>query len=110
MFEGFPTDSQVWMSHGDQVHQVSDEFISLAQTDTCPVAAVKHRRLPVYGIQFHPEVTHTPQGKTLLRNFLYKVCDCTGKWKLSDFADEAIEQIRKQVGRGSCDLRIVRRS
>ena len=98
LFDDFPQTSQVWMSHGDQVQQVSDDFVSLAKTNTCPVAAVKHQRLPVYGLQFHPEVTHTPQGSTLLKNFLYKVCNCTGKWKLSNFAAEAIEKVRKQVG------------
>lgn len=98
LFNGFPKKSEVWMSHGDQVQQVSDNFVSLARTDTCPVAAVKHTELPVYGLQFHPEVTHTPEGATLLRNFLYEVCKCTGTWKLDDFANEAIKRIRAQVG------------
>ena len=98
LFKGFPQKSEVWMSHGDQVQQVSDNFVPLARTDTCPVAAVKHTELPVYGLQFHPEVTHTPEGATLLRNFLYEVCKCTGTWKLSNFADEAIARIRAQVG------------
>ena len=98
LFKDFPTEAEVWMSHGDQVQTVSQDFIPLAKTNTCPVAAVKHNRLPVYGIQFHPEVTHTPQGKTLLRNFLYEVCNCTGTWKLEDFANEAIERIRESVG------------
>ena len=98
LFDDFPMESEVWMSHGDQVQQVSDDFVALARTDSCPVAAVKHQKLPVYGLQFHPEVTHTPAGATLLRNFLYKVCQCTGQWKLSNFAAEAIERVRKQVG------------
>ena len=98
LFNGFPKKSEVWMSHGDQVQQVSDSFVSLARTDTCPVAAVKHTELPVYGLQFHPEVTHTPEGATLLRNFLYEVCKCTGTWKLSNFAEEAIARIRAEVG------------
>jgi len=98
LFKDFPSQSQVWMSHGDQVQQVSENFMPLAKTDTCPVAAVKHKQLPVYGLQFHPEVTHTPEGATLLRNFLYEVCKCTGTWKLEDFADEAVKRIRAQVG------------
>lgn len=98
LFKDFPKSAEVWMSHGDQVQTVSDDFKPLAHTSTCPLAAVKHKTLPVYGIQFHPEVTHTPDGKTLLRNFLYEVCKCTGTWKLADFANEAIETIRKQVG------------
>ena len=99
LFKDFPTQAQVWMSHGDQVQQVSDVFKPLAKTDTCPVAAVKHVNLPVYGLQFHPEVTHTPQGATLLKNFLFSVCHCSGTWKLADFALEAIERIRAQVGK-----------
>lgn len=98
LFDGFSSESEVWMSHGDQVHRVSDDFLPLARTDTCPIAAVKHKTLPVFGLQFHPEVTHTPEGSTLIRNFLYKVCGCTGTWKLSDFAAEAIESVRKLVG------------
>lgn len=96
--EGFPEQSEVWMSHGDQVQSVSDDFIPLASTSTCPVAAVRHKSLPVYGLQFHPEVTHTADGSTLLRNFLYSVCQLSGTWKLEDFAEEAIQQIRQQVG------------
>jgi GMP synthase (glutamine-hydrolysing) len=97
-FNDFPTITEVWMSHGDQVQGISDDFTPLAQTATCPMAAVKHNRLPIYGLQFHPEVTHTPQGKILLRNFLYQVCGCTGQWQLTNFAQEAIERIREQVG------------
>jgi len=62
LFEGMPDKTEVWMSHGDQVAHVSTEFVPLAQTDTCPFAAVKHQTLPIYGLQFHPEVTHTPLG------------------------------------------------
>ena len=103
LFQGFPKQAEVWMSHGDQVQQVSEDFVALANTDTCPVAAVRHKHLPVFGLQFHPEVTHTPEGSVLLRNFLYNVCNCTGTWKLSDFADEAIKRIREQVG----DARVI---
>ena len=98
ILDGYPAEDQVWMSHGDQVHQVSDDFVGLAKTDTCLIAAVKHTSRPVYGLQFHPEVTHTPNGSVILRNFLYKICGCTGTWKLTDFADEMIATIREQVG------------
>lgn len=100
LFAGLPRHADVWMSHGDQVSQVSDEFLALAQTDTCPYAAVKHRTLPVYGVQFHPEVTHTPLGSVILSNFLREVCGCSGTWKLGDFADQMIQQIRRRVGAG----------
>ena len=92
------TETDVWMSHGDQVSKVSDDFLPLAHTQTCPVAAVRHKSLPVFGLQFHPEVTHTPEGGQVLSNFLIDVCGCSGSWKLGDLAQELIEQIRQQVG------------
>ncbi len=100
LFAGVPEDLQVWMSHGDQVSQVSTDFQPLAATDTCPFAAVKHRLLPIYGLQFHPEVTHTPLGQQILGNFLKTTCNCSGKWKIGDFARETIETIRDRVGKG----------
>ena len=99
LFTGVPSHLQVWMSHGDQVAWVSDDFTPLAKTSTCPLAAVKHRSLPIYGLQFHPEVTHTPQGAQILRNFLHTVCQCSGLWKLGDFAKQTIEEIRQRVGK-----------
>ena len=98
LFAGLPTSTEVWMSHGDQVSSVPKEFESLAKTSTCPVAAVKHQRLPIYGLQFHPEVTHTPQGARILSNFLRNVCHCRGSWQMSDFAKETVLQLRETVG------------
>ena len=98
LFANVPATSQVWMSHGDQVADLASDFEALAQTDTCPFAAVKHKQLPFYGLQFHPEVTHTTAGKTVLRNFVQSVCGCQGLWSMADFAREAIERIREQVG------------
>ncbi len=98
LLTGVPDEMDVWMSHGDQVSRVSSDFIALARTETCPIAAVRHRQLPVFGLQFHPEVTHTPLGKTILRNFLINVCGCHGTWKLGDFARETIQTIRQRVG------------
>src|SRR5947209_5732458 len=75
LFAGVPDDAVVWMSHGDQVAaDVGGAFVSLAATDTCPVAAVKHQSRPIYGLQFHPEVSHTPHGSLILHNFLYQIC------------------------------------
>jgi GMP synthase (glutamine-hydrolysing) len=99
LFVGIPKKTDVWMSHGDQVHTVADDFVPLARTDSCPLAAVKHRSRPLYGLQFHPEVTHTPDGKTILANFLNKACGCTGTWRLGDFAEQTIRQVRERVGR-----------
>jgi len=100
LFEGMHDPTQVWMSHGDQVSAVSDDFVPLARTETCPYAAIKHRSLPLYGLQFHPEVTHTPQGEIVLGNFLTSVCGCSRSWKLGDFARETIEAVRGRVGDG----------
>ena len=99
LFAELPDETDVWMSHGDQVSHVSSDFMPLAKTDTCPIAAVKHRSLPVFGLQFHPEVTHTPLGKTVLRNFLMNVCGCHGTWKIGDFARETIEVWRQRIGK-----------
>lgn len=98
IFRGLKDSEQVWMSHGDQVSQIADDFTVMARTSTCPYAAIRHNTRPVFGMQFHPEVTHTPQGGQMLRNFVREVCGCDGTWKLGDFADAAIEFVRKQVG------------
>lgn len=98
IFRGLNESEQVWMSHGDQVSQIADQFTVMARTATCPYAAIRHKTRPVFGMQFHPEVTHTPQGGQILRNFVREVCGCDGSWRLADFADAAIETIRNQVG------------
>ena len=98
IFAGVPNQTEVWMSHGDQVTEVSADFQPLARTATCPITAVKHKQLPLYGLQFHPEVTHTPPGKAILGNFLNKVCQCRGTWKLSDFAEQTIREMKERVG------------
>jgi GMP synthase (glutamine-hydrolysing) len=99
LLAGVPEHFDVWMSHGDQVARVSDDWLPLAKTATCPIAAVKHNKLPVFGVQFHPEVTHTPLGSHMLHNFLTAVCGCTGTWKLGDFAKESIAQMRQRIGK-----------
>lgn len=101
LFAGIPRELDVWMSHGDQVAEVHSDFLPLAQTRTCRIAAVRHRNLPVFGLQFHPEVTHTPLGGTILHNFLMVICQCTGTWRLGDFARETIDRIRSQVDEDS---------
>jgi GMP synthase (glutamine-hydrolysing) len=99
LFRGVPDETIVWMSHGDQVEVSGDDFTAVASTDTCPLAAIRHRKLPIYGLQFHPEVSHTPYGTQVLRNFLYDVCGCTGDWKLSSFIDETIAHMRQRIGK-----------
>jgi GMP synthase (glutamine-hydrolysing) len=100
LFAGVPAQTEVWMSHGDQVDRVAAEFRPLARTSTCPLAAVRHTSLPVYGLQFHPEVTHTPAGGTILKNFLMSACGCTGSWRLEDFAQSMIADVQRRVGGG----------
>ncbi|CAE7346089.1 guaA [Symbiodinium sp. CCMP2456] len=80
------------------VTEIAGDFTALAKTATCPFAAVRHNRLPIYGLQFHPEVTHTVEGKRILGNFLREVCKTSGQWRLGDFADEAVDAIRQRVG------------
>ncbi|MHC5093489.1 MAG: glutamine-hydrolyzing GMP synthase [Planctomycetota bacterium] len=98
LFKGLPEHTSVWMSHGDQVNQLTADFTSLAATPTCPFAAVRHKDGKFFGVQFHPEVTHTPRGADILKNFLYDICECSGDWQMSDFVEETVANVRKQVG------------
>ncbi len=98
LFANLPDSITVWASHGDQVGELGDDFVRLATTETCPYAAVKHRERNFFGVQFHPEVAHTPQGQMILKNFLYNICRCSGDWKMSDFVSETTEEIRRKVG------------
>src|SRR5215211_5005021 len=98
LVHGLPNDTTVWMSHGDQVHELPPEFVPLATTPTCPYAAARHRTRPFYGVQFHPEVTHTPRGDQIFQNFLYEICHCRGSWTMENFIDQTVRRIRQQVG------------
>jgi GMP synthase (glutamine-hydrolysing) len=98
LFANLPDSTTVWASHGDQVDQLNEKFEKLATTKTCPYAAVRHREKKFFGVQFHPEVAHTPKGPLILRNFLYDICSCSGDWKMSDFVSETVNEIRNTVG------------
>lgn len=107
IFAALPQRTSVWMSHGDQVTRLASDraaapFQTIASTPTCPHAAVRlitpQRR--IYGVQFHPEVTHTPHGTDILRNFVHEVCKCRGDWRMTDFAAAEGERIRNRVGSG----------
>lgn len=98
LFANMPDSTTVWASHGDQVGQLGSVFVKLATTATCPFAAVKHKEKKFFGVQFHPEVAHTPKGSVVFRNFLYDICGCRGDWMMSDFVSETVETVRRQVG------------
>jgi GMP synthase (glutamine-hydrolysing) len=98
LFQGVPQETIVWMSHGDQVQALGGDWLPLAATETCPVAAVRHRSRPVFGLQFHPEVSHTPYGSRILRNFLYEACGCHGLWKMESFIEQTVADVRQRVG------------
>ncbi len=98
LFENLSGQTTVWMSHGDQVNELGSDFASLAKTPTCPYAAVSHIKSRFFGVQFHPEVTHTPRGNEMIKNFLYSICQCKGDWKMADFVTETVEKVREQVG------------
>ena len=90
----------VWMSHGDRVLRLPDDFQVLATSSGSPFAAVRHRKRPLYGLQFHPEVVHTEAGARLLANFVQRICACEPNWNMGAFIDESVLRIRKQVGQG----------
>jgi GMP synthase (glutamine-hydrolysing) len=98
LFRGLGREVDVWMSHGDRVERPAEGFEPIARTANAPYAAIRHRERPLYGVQFHPEVTHTPRGKELLRNFLFDVCGARGDWRMGAFVEEAVAKIRAQVG------------
>jgi len=98
LFANLPDSITAWASHGDQVGELGDDFVRLATTETCPFAAVRHRKKKFFAVQFHPEVSHTPKGSVILQNFLYDICGCSGDWKMSDFVSETTEAIRKRIG------------
>jgi GMP synthase (glutamine-hydrolysing) len=88
----------VWMSHGDKVSELPPEFDLIAETDSCPIAGMAHRSKPLFGIQFHPEVTHTLQGKRIFEHFVLEQCGCEPLWNPANIVEDAIERVRSTVG------------
>jgi GMP synthase (glutamine-hydrolysing) len=99
LFAGLPDSTTVWMSHGDKIEAMPPGFKALAYTENSPNAVIGNND-NIYGLQFHPEVAHTPEGKTILQNFVYKVCGCKGNWTMGNFVAESIARTKTQVGDG----------
>ncbi|MFC1918346.1 glutamine-hydrolyzing GMP synthase, partial [Chloroflexota bacterium] len=99
LFHGITDSSPVWMSHGDRLEELPPDFTAIAYTENSPSAVMSNGK-GIFGLQFHPEVAHTPEGKTILSNFVYRVCGCKGNWTMGSFANESIARIQEQVGGG----------
>lgn len=98
LFKGMERKKQCWMSHTYYVSKVPEGFTVTASSEECPTAAMSNRERNIYGVQFHPEVEHTPFGKDMLKNFLFNICDLKGDWTMASFAEAKIEEIKKAVG------------
>lgn len=98
LFEGIDKEQECWMSHTDYVSEIPSNFSIVAYTDGCKVAAMANEDKKIYGVQFHPEVEHTPFGKKMLKNFLFNICELKGDWSVTSFAEEKIKEIRELVG------------
>ena len=100
VFENVSPETICWMSHNDYAETAPTGFTISAYTDNCPVAAIELPEKNLYGFQFHPEVLHTPEGKTMLHNFVYNVCGCKGDWKMGSFVETSVKALREKIGDG----------
>ena len=98
VLKGLGKEEKVWMSHGDTVSTMPSEFEVLAHTENCPVAAFRHKKKPIYGLQWHPEVIHTENGALMLRNFIFEVCKCEANWQMEDLIGKMVREIETEVG------------
>ena len=99
LFADLPPSTPVWMSHSDKIEQLPPGFTALAYTESSPLA-VMGNEAGIFGLQFHPEVVHTPEGKTILKNFVYRVCGCKKNWTMGNFINDSLDRIKQQVGKG----------
>ena len=100
LFKNLPDVQDVWMSHGDKVIDLGKAFEVIGASENTPIAAIKHLKKPFYGVQYHPEVTHSQYGKELLSNFVLNICHCDALWNPANIIEDTIVRIRAQVG---CD-------
>jgi len=98
LFYNILSETNCWMSHTFFVENLPQGFETIARTKNCPVAAMGNKQKKLYAVQFHPEVSHTPRGQDMLKNFIYNICGCKADWKMSSFVESSIEAIRKKVG------------
>ncbi|MBI4727175.1 glutamine-hydrolyzing GMP synthase [candidate division TA06 bacterium] len=106
LFQGVPSQSQVWMSHGDSVQKLPSRFVPIASTANCRVAAMADADRKIYGLQFHPEVNHTDQGRKIISNFLFQVCRCQGDWTTDSIIEQLVKDIRQKTGNSKIVLGI----
>ncbi len=97
LFQDVPSEGICWMSHTDYIRQLPKGFVGIAHTDVCPYAAMCDEKRKLYGVQFHPEVTHTAYGTQILRNFLFAICECHADWKMEDFIQRAVQHYRRKL-------------
>ena len=100
LFDGVSPSTICWMSHTDYIEKAPADFSITAHTPVCPVAAMENAAKGLYAVQFHPEVMHTQEGQTMLSNFVHKICECEGDWKMDSFVETTIKEIREKVGDG----------
>ncbi len=100
IFSGVEESSDVWMSHGDSLSKLPKGFEPIAHSDNAPICAIGNEAKRLYGVQFHPEVVHTKEGKKILSNFLFVICNCAGDWNAGSFIDRAVAEVRTKVGGG----------
>jgi GMP synthase (glutamine-hydrolysing) len=101
VLKGLSRKEKVWMSHGDTVYELPEEYEMLAFTESCPIAAYRHKTRQIYGLQWHPEVVHTENGMKMLRNFIFEVCRCEANWRPESVIEKAIQEIKETVGSGT---------
>lgn len=99
LFNGISQTSQVWMSHGDYITKLPEGFDTVAKSDHTPIAAISNEDKRIYGVQFHPEVVHTIEGKKIINNFLYDICNCKGEWNPHNFVDSTVQEIKSKVNK-----------